>query len=103
MDKKTFIKTLEEFKAIEEDIQRVHSAMKKLSSDFGGFYMDRHATLIVNLLSMLMNDTSDWISYFIYELNWGKDARIGSVKSKNGKNIPIKNYNDLWNLITKYK
>jgi len=35
----------------------------------------------------------------INELNYGKDVRKNAVTDKNGKNIPIKTIDDLYNLI----
>ena len=101
MDKKFFIKTLKQFKQVEDDVQGVHDAMKKLSPDFGGFYIDGYSEIILNLLEELINDESGWIGYFIYDLEWGKKYHTGCVKSKEGKNLRLKTVSDLYNIIIK--
>lgn len=42
-----------------------------------------HEGIVVNLLQKLMRDQSENISYFIYELDYGKDYRDGDVMDEN--------------------
>ena len=35
----------------------------------------------------LAKDESEWIDYFIFELDWGKSYKDGMVTDENGKNI----------------
>lgn len=100
MNKKTFIKTLERLRQLQEFTEGVDSAMKKLSPDFGGFCLNVYEDLIMDLLKEIMNDGEEWIGYFIYERNW-KFTNRKIITDKNGKNLPLRNYDDLWNLITR--
>lgn len=45
-------------------------------------------------------DGLDDISYYMWELNFGKNWRPGTVTDVNGKDIPLKNSEDLWNILT---
>lgn len=97
--KERFIKTLRELKQLETDIENVHKALKQLDPDFGGFYLSRVSTLIIDLLQASMDDKYEWISYFIYELNWGKTYHKKSISDKDGNNIKLKNVGDLYNYL----
>lgn len=102
MDKKEFVKTLKNIKSIVDDIEGVHLALKKLDPDFGGFHISRVNTALLDMLEKLVEDKSQWISYYVYERNW-KFTNKKIITDKSGKNLPLRNYNDLWNLITKKK
>lgn len=45
-------------------------------------------------------DGFDDISYYMWKLNFGKNWRLGTVTDVNGKDIPLKNSEDLWNILT---
>jgi len=62
-------------------------------------YPLRLMTTVVDLLELATNDTENgWISYWLYELDCGKDYKEGCV-TKDGENIPLKTSQDLWNLL----
>lgn len=98
MTKKNFIKYIKELERLKKVERKVSDAMQELGTDFNGFYLERHELLIVDILVDAMNDTDEWIPYWLYELDYGKKAKRSSV-TKNGKNIPIKTINDLYNCI----
>lgn len=100
LSKQDFIKTMIELKKLDEDIRDVDLALKKLDPDFGGFYISRCTTLIVDCLKSAMNDKDDWISYYIYELEWGNKWKKGTV-TDNKKDIKLKTLDDLYNYIIK--
>lgn len=43
-----------------------------------------HEPIVVNLLQKIMRDKGEDISYFIYELDYGRDYKHGSVTDSNG-------------------
>lgn len=54
---------------------------------------------IVDLLEMIMNDLENhWISYFIYDLNFGEKYKKGDV-TVDGDEYPLRNVKDLWELL----
>jgi len=99
LSKPKFIKFIKELQSIELDIEGVHKALQKLDPDFGGFYLSRVNTLIVKLLQESVNDQEEWISYWIYELDYGKKWRKGTVTDKNKKDIKLQTAEDLYNYI----
>ena len=51
-------------------------------------------------LKAQFDDKCDWISYWMWELNFGENWKPGTV-TENGNDIPLKTIDDLWNLLTK--
>jgi len=100
MNKETFIKLMTNYKELDIDINNVNIAMRKLDPDFGGFCISRVATAILEVLQAALDDKGDWISYYIYDLEWGTKYKKGCIKEKDGKNIPLKTLGDLYNLLT---
>lgn len=43
-----------------------------------------HEPIVVNLLQKIMRDEGEDISYFIYELDYGRDYKRGCVTDSNG-------------------
>jgi len=60
---------------------------------------DAYSTIIINLLEGLFNDKSTWISYYVYELNWGKDYKDGSIIDKEKGIIKLANASDLYDIL----
>lgn len=53
---------------------------------------------VIALLARLTNDESNWISYWIFELDCGKKYTDGCV-TYNNENIKLKTIKDLWDLL----
>lgn len=45
-------------------------------------------------------DVDEWISYFCFELDFGKKYKIGMIKDEFGKDIPLATFEDLYILLT---
>lgn len=57
------------------------------------------SSAVIETLEKLLFDTeNEWISYFIYEKDFGRDYNDGDI-TENGKNIPLRTIQDLWNLL----
>lgn len=54
-------------------------------------------TRYIATLETLCNN--DIISYFIWDLEWGKNWKHGCVTDKNGNDIKLQTLNDLWKYI----
>lgn len=60
----------------------------------------RCAGTVLDILAAIFEDESDWISYYCFELDFGKRYEPGCVK-KDGKNVPLATLEDLYNLLLK--
>ena len=100
MNKQLFLKMMKEYKQLSDDIDNVHQAMKKLDPDFGGFCISRVESFCTKLIKHSFDDKFGWVEYFIYDLEWGKKYKKGSV-TENGKITPLKTLEDLYELLNK--
>jgi len=98
INRQKFKEIMQELLAIKEDEKKLNEAFKKFEPDFNYISFGRYETLLVKTLKEAMNDEFDWIGYFLYERE-GKFTKKNIIKDKNGKNLPLRNYDDLYNLI----
>lgn len=104
--RKEFI-TREFFTEIIEEIQKVYDYQEGLNKYFekhdvdGYIYQPDCMYATIKLLHYIFEekDTDEWISYFCFELNFGKKYKEGSVLDENGKSIPLETIDDLYNLL----
>lgn len=103
MEKRTFVKLINELTSLIRVEEKINSALKELNQDFNSLSFSRHECLIINLLEYIMNDAdTGWISYWIYDCACWKEAGRLKVTDKNWKDIPMKTPEDLYKCITKY-
>jgi len=90
---------LQELFRIESDIT---DAFRKLDSDFNQISFGKFENIIVKLLEDVMKDSSEWISWWIYDADFGKKKHIAnSVTLSGGERFLLKNSGDLYDLITR--
>jgi hypothetical protein len=96
--KDNFIKYIDKIQKLREAEDSLNLAGKQLVEFHISFA--EHEQLIVDILTDIFNDSAfDWISYFIYDLNFGKDWYEGCIRDKEGNDIPLKNISDLYDLL----
>lgn len=100
MTKEDFCKEIEYIKSLLKQGDNFSDAFELLLEDtyvtniFGGV-----ADHLVALLSQLCCDKGEWISYYIWELDFGEKYTEESVTEADGTPIPLKTPEDLWNLL----
>ncbi len=91
---------------LDED-RRLSAAMSEIiSADCGKVWFDTRFALpgLLKLLSTVMQDTSGWLEYWLYELDCGKKYRKDSVKDAKGKPIKMQTIADVYALLkSEYK
>lgn len=100
MTKKQFTNAINELLYLKKCEEDLNEAFGRFNPDFNYISFTRHETLIVQVLEIAMNDTNEWISHWLFELECGKNAKKGSVIQK-GKDVPMKTISDLYNCIKK--
>lgn len=55
---------------------------------------------ILDLLAAIFQDKDDWIGYYVYGLNWGKDYSPERVQMETGECVTLSTYEDLFNLLS---
>jgi hypothetical protein len=57
---------------------------------------------IINLLERIFHDEEyAWISYWVFDLNYGENYMPGTVQI-DGKDVPLKTIKDLYNLLKEF-
>lgn len=93
-----FTKYIEKIRLYYEVDKEVNSALNKLNDDFYNFSSSYSVITIVELLNFIFEDESDWLGYWLWELDFGKKYNEGSV-TLDGKNISLKTIEDLYNML----
>ena len=99
--------TREQFKEYMLKAKELEEISNKLTIDFkllssmNEFFLEKPFTDIISLLKIVMDDQYGDIDYFIYELDWGTNAKKDSITEEDGTPIPMFTLDDLYNkLIT---
>lgn len=100
LTKDQFLAAMTDLKVLKDINDEINTAMRKLSPDFGGFHNEKAEALILFILQSAMDDESEWISYFIYDLKWGKKYKDGCITERDGSIIKLETLEDLYNLLT---
>lgn len=105
LTKKYFIKIIGQLKLQDDHDRKCSDAFKViLPDDYTSGYANHILTnQLIEILKIAMTDTeNDWIGYWIYELDYGKEYTEGCV-TDNGVNIPLRTASDLWDMLIKNK
>ena len=119
LDKETFIRLMTLIKNNDENREHNSSALADLlyNKNFFVSKIDLKYTLydiitdhdfidgLLDIIIQSMDDTeNDWIAYYVYELNWGKENDRLKVYKKDGvTEIPLTTIEDLWNILVTEK
>jgi len=115
MNKETFVKLMnvleKHYKKDTELINLLERDMKKCDRGdelfpFNGEFL-RNGKLYDDLIKTIqeaVGDTSEWITYYIWELDWGVKNRMDTpdrycVTDKDGKDVPISTPEELYDCI----
>lgn len=97
ISKENFIKYISKIKELYEIENAVNKAGRELELSIS---FAPYEQLVVEILSDAFNDTeNDNIDYFIYELNYGSRWHEGCITTKDGKDIPMRNAEELYDIL----
>ncbi len=100
--------TKEYFNEIMESVKNTCKYQEGLNNYFskngvdGYIYQPDCVDTTIKLLHNIFGekDIDEWISYFCFELDFGRKYKEGVVKDEFGKNIPLATFDDLYTLLT---
>lgn len=77
----SIIDSLQQANNLQDSIHKLITKSDNINIDSmrGTGFMISHEPIVVRLLKLLMNDACDWISYYIYELDYGSKYTDGSI------------------------
>ena len=100
MSKESFCQVIDNYKSMWDFTDEMNDLFDKYKMD-GNIYPPMCTETVIDLLEFIFNDENQWISYWVWELSFGKDYEDGYVKDKDGSNIPLKTAEDLYDLLVR--
>ncbi len=98
ISKEFFVKVINELRDLSCIYDDINDIGRKLSSF--GIYCYEYEDLIVKILQEVFKDKkNDWLGYYIYELNFGKNWVEGKVTDREGNDIPLKTAENLYDIL----
>lgn len=102
MKKEVFVKIINGIKAQREHDRKMNKKLSDVFIDFDGWYdTDIVITPVEDALKEEFDDKNDWISYFIYDLDFGDEYSEGDVTEKDGTIIDISTAKKLYDFLVK--
>lgn len=102
LDFKTFAKYIEKLKLNNDFDTDISNVAAKYNLYWLGIDKPDCSQELLELLRMIMEDEEDdWIGYFCYELDFGRDYKEGSITDADGEDIQLATVKDLYLLLTK--
>ncbi len=99
LSKEIFIKVIEDVKEKYDYQNELNTFYKSHGAD-GYIFQPDCAESVLLLLEYLFNDDEDhMISYFCYELDFGRSWKPGDVEDPNGQEIKMETPEDLYNFL----
>ena len=99
IDYKKFRKYMTMFKEMLILDDKLNDVLCEISPDFGGYHNSQAITLFLDMIKEMVKDKCEWIEYYIWELDWGKNWQEGMVTEKDGTDVPLKTLKDLHSLL----
>lgn len=93
------IKRLQAASEYKDEIRAAHATLESagICTDFLGEASPSFEDDVVKLLEKMFDDEDGWISYFCWELDFGKLWEDGMISDSEHSSIPLKTVKDLWN------
>ena len=102
ISKELFVETINFIKDRNDAQNKIDKVFKDEFTDGLFWPYCRYETQMVKVLEEIMGDKENqWISYYCWERDFGRDCTLGDVREKDGTPIPFKTPEDLYNLLIK--
>lgn len=99
LTKEEFVKYLNEIKKVFDFDEGINDLFYSVDRDNFIQFPSLVEEVIALIKLCIGGDKSDWIGYYCWELNFGKNWKCGMITSRNGKDIKLETIDDLWNLL----
>ena len=100
LDKETFVKYMDKIIKQYDLIDELYEEFDRLFGCFEGLASEAMSvSLPIEILTKAMEDTDEWIGYFVYECDCGRSGRM-RVQNNSDEYIPFETVEDLWNVLT---
>lgn len=100
LNKKDFCNVIQKLQRNDEFIDRLYGLFREFDKEVDVYETGLEETLIF-LLEKMFDDEGEWISYWIWETNYGKDYKDGNITEADGTVIPLKTAEELYDFLIK--
>lgn len=100
MSKESFCQVIDNYKSMWDFTDEMNDLFDKYKMD-GNIYPPMCTETVIDLLEFIFNDKNQWISYWIFELEFGKQYEDECIKWEDGEVIPLKTAEDLYDLLVR--
>lgn len=101
LSKAEFCKVLDSLRRNKEFLDELNNVLSKIDED-NFIYSTGLEEVIVGLLEILFEDKEDqWISYWVWEEDYGKTYEKGDVVESDGTIIPLETAEELYDFLVK--
>ena len=100
MNKELFVYIVNKMYELYQEQEKFDDVLKMLDNDFGGCLIhNKTISLLEEILKKLVNDKYDYIGYYLWELDFGKEYKDGVITEDDGSIIKLSNPEELYDLI----
>ncbi len=105
LSKEEFVDIIERLREANDLVNKVdelfRNSRENLDLDFcnGAGLQISHEPVVVKLMEKIMGDQGEDISYFIYELNYGREYEEGCITDQDGNNIDFSTAEKLYDYL----
>ena len=98
LSKEVFINVIEDVKRKCDYQSELNDFFRNHGADGYIFQPDCSESALL-LLEHIFSDEDGWISYYCFELDFGRNWKVGMITSKDGQDIPLSTPEDLYDLL----
>ena len=101
ISKESFVNCIDAIEKFSKEEERLYSETGGTLCLYENDALNHMVSSFNCFMSNYFDDDNDWIGYYMWELNFGKDNDKLKVYEKDGSEIPLKNASDLYDLLIK--
>ena len=98
IDKNTFVRSIEDVHRTLNYIDEFNDFLDDYGAE-GYVFPPTCVDSTVELLSLVVGDTDDWVGYFCYELDFGKNWKEGCIHDEDGNNVKLTSPEELYDFL----
>lgn len=100
INKEQFIRHMNKIQNVSEEISSTNKLIKDNKLIELHIFNGVHEETAIEILRDMFQDYGDsWLDYYIYELDFGKDWKVGCITDVDGTDIPLSNASELYDML----
>ena len=106
ISKEKFVEIIDKLRKVNDFVNEVNDKAREIREQVNNDWFDgnnlfiSHENTVIELLESIFNDTED-ISWWVYELDYGRKYQDGCIKDGQGNNIDLSTSEKLYDYLIK--